>query len=86
MAEHRRGLGLVDARFGGENQQFDVFAAGFFDDGQGRVGGEGHDVLVRRHDGHALLADADDEFVGIGAALLREHAQVEDVGGGVEGD
>jgi hypothetical protein len=77
MAEAGRGLGLVDAGFGGENQQFDVFAPGFFHDGQGGVGGEGDDVLVRRHDGHALLADADDEFVGVGAALRGQHAQVE---------
>ncbi len=86
VAEAGRGLGLVDAGFGGEEQKFDVVAAGLFDDGEGGVGGEGDDVLVRGHDGHAFLADADDELVGIGAALLREDAQVEDVGGGVEGN
>jgi hypothetical protein len=86
LAEAGGGLGLVHAGFRGENQQFDVVASGLVEKGQGGIGGEGDDVLVGGDDGHAFLADADDEFVRVHAALFGEGAQVEHVGGGVEGD
>jgi hypothetical protein len=86
LAEAGGGLGLIHAGFGGENHQLDVVASGLVEKGQGGIGGEGDDVLVGGHDGPAFLADADDELVGVHAALFREGAQVEHVGGGVEGD
>ncbi len=86
VAEQGGGFGLVYAGFGGEEHQFDVFASGFFEEGEGGVGGDGDDVLVRGHHGHSFLTDADDKFVGVHTAFFGEGAQVQIVGRGVEGN
>ena len=79
MHEHGRGFRLIHPALGAKDQQLDVGGIGLFKERQGRAGGKGDHVLIRRRHSHAFLAQAGAEFIGLGAAHLRECRQIQKV-------